>query len=123
MVCAGPLSCYAQWTIKTAIGNLGKEICQDCDPYANIVQCGVLRAQINLVQALYCDLPIGQRDPNWLPDRARDVGDGYALLPKYQDSVKPLTNFEYQALMVYWRNQGWPNQERWPNAVSQWARL
>jgi hypothetical protein len=34
----GPLSCYSQWTIETAIGNLGDEIRQDRDPYANIAQ-------------------------------------------------------------------------------------
>jgi hypothetical protein len=32
----GPLSCYSQWAIETAIGNLGEEIRQDRDPYANI---------------------------------------------------------------------------------------
>lgn len=32
----GPLACYAQWTMETAIGNLGKEIRQDKDPYRNL---------------------------------------------------------------------------------------
>ena len=48
-ICAGPLGCYAQWTMETAIGDLGDEICQDKDPYANITQCGLLHAQINSV--------------------------------------------------------------------------
>ena len=34
----GPLACYAQWTLETAIGNLGHEICQDCDLFANLTQ-------------------------------------------------------------------------------------
>ncbi|KAF8222325.1 hypothetical protein L208DRAFT_1038562, partial [Tricholoma matsutake] len=38
---AGPLACYAQWTMETAIGNLGKEIRQDKDPYCNLEERGV----------------------------------------------------------------------------------
>src|SRR6266567_2990342 len=41
-ICVGPLSCYAQWTIETAIGNLGEEIRMDRDAYANIAQRGVV---------------------------------------------------------------------------------
>lgn len=37
-ICLGPLSCYSQWTIETAIGNLEEEIRMDRDPYANIAQ-------------------------------------------------------------------------------------
>ena len=35
---ASSLSCYAQWTLETAIGNLGQEIRQDQDLYANLTQ-------------------------------------------------------------------------------------
>ncbi|KAF8228661.1 hypothetical protein L208DRAFT_1221616, partial [Tricholoma matsutake] len=38
---AGPLACYAQWTMETAIGNLSKEICQDKDPFQNLEERGV----------------------------------------------------------------------------------
>jgi hypothetical protein len=34
----GPLSCYAQWTLETAIGNLKWEIRQDRDQFANLTQ-------------------------------------------------------------------------------------
>lgn len=49
----GPLSCYSQWTIEMAIGNLSEEIHQEHDPYANIAQRGVLRAQLNSILAMY----------------------------------------------------------------------
>ena len=38
----GPLSCYAQWKLETAIGNLSREIHQDQDTFANLTQCAVL---------------------------------------------------------------------------------
>ena len=38
----GPLLCYAQWTLETAIGNLGREIRQDRDTFANLTQRAVL---------------------------------------------------------------------------------
>src|ERR1700761_9346991 len=49
----GPLSCYAQWTLETAIGNLGREIRQDRDLYANLTHRAVLRAQVNSLQARF----------------------------------------------------------------------
>jgi len=55
---AGPLACYAQWTIETAIGNLGQEICQERDPFANLAQRGILRAQLNSIQAMFPDLSV-----------------------------------------------------------------
>ena len=48
---AGPLACYAQWTMETVIGNLGNEIRQDLDLYANISQRGFPRAQLNSIQS------------------------------------------------------------------------
>ena len=47
----GPLACYAQWTLETAISNLGREIRQDRDMFANLAQRAVLRAQTNSLQA------------------------------------------------------------------------
>ena len=50
---AGPLACYAQWTLETAIGNLGQEIRQDRDLFANLSQRATLRAQINSIRARF----------------------------------------------------------------------
>lgn len=41
---AGPLSCYAQWTLEAAIGNLGQEIQQDQDLHANLTQQAIICA-------------------------------------------------------------------------------
>jgi hypothetical protein len=44
--------------METAIGNLGKEIHQDKDPYCNLKEHGVIRAQINSLMAMYPKLNI-----------------------------------------------------------------
>lgn len=63
----GPLSCYAQWTIETAIGNLGGEIRQDRDPYTNIVldwvtMHTIVSRETQYLVGLTCILP-----PHFIP--------------------------------------------------------
>jgi hypothetical protein len=77
---AGPLACYAQWTMETAIGNLGKEIRQDNDPCCNLEEHGVLRAQINSVMAMYPKLDINY-GAHSLSTHAHYFPDKYAFLP------------------------------------------
>ena len=119
---AGPLACYAQWTMETAIGNLGKEIRQDKDPYRNLEERGVLRAQINSLMAMYPKLDINH-GAHGLSIHAHGFPDGYAFLPRCDQFARPMVQPEYDALMEYWRHEGWPNQSLWPNAIVRWARL
>jgi hypothetical protein len=79
-ICAGSLACYAEWTMETTIGNLGKEICQDKDPYHNLKECGVIYAQINFILALYLKLDItyGACGPSI---QTYSFSDKYAFLP------------------------------------------
>lgn len=117
----GPLSCYAQWTIETAIGNLGDEIRQDRDPYANIAQRGILRAQLNSILAMFPHLKLGDNKP--FPHGAKDLGQGYALLRACQNVAKPVTEAEANAILKYWEEKGWENLGAWPRVVKRWARL
>jgi hypothetical protein len=117
----GPLSCYSQWTIETAIGNLGDEIRQDRDPYANIAQRGVLRAQLNSILAMFPHLNLGKDGS--LPRGAKDLGQGYALLHACQNTPEPVTDAEANAIVKYWEEQGWQNLNAWPRSVKQWSRL
>lgn len=105
-----------------AIGNLREEIRQDHDPYANIAQCGVLHAQLNSVMAMMPELKMGETD-SALPHGAKDLGEGYTLLHACEDTTKLVTDMEAQAIMTYWAQQHWPNQNMWPKAVKCWARL
>jgi hypothetical protein len=119
---AGPLACYAQWTMETAIGNLGKEIRQDKDPYRNLEECGVLRAQINSVMAMYPKLDINYGADS-LSIHAHCFPDRYTFLPQRNSTTRPMGQLEYNALMEYWQSEGWPNRSSWPNAIIRWARL
>ncbi|KAI0282450.1 hypothetical protein BC826DRAFT_921758 [Russula brevipes] len=119
---AGPLSCYAQWTMETAIGNLGKEIRQDKDPYRNLEERGVIRAQINSLMAMYPTLNINY-GAHGLSIHAHEFPDGFAFLPRCDSTARPMARGEYDALMIYWQHEGWPNRSSWPNVIFRWARL
>ena len=118
---AGPPACYAQWTIETAIGNLGNEIRQDRDPYANIAQRGVLRTQINSILAMLPHLSLDKS--NSLPRGAKDLGHDYIFLRPCEDIARQVTVAEANAILAYWEKKGWPNQDAWPRAVKRWAHL
>ena len=124
---AGPLSCYAQWTLETAIGNLGREIRQDRDIFTNLTQRAVLRAQLNSVRARFpqVQLEFGDSPASSVSGNARtfDGYDGYVLLPRREVHPTPLEEDETKALKDYWQLQGWPMQESWPDAVCRWAKL
>lgn len=48
----GPAICSSQWTMERTIGNLGEEIRQPSNPYANLSHRGILRAQVNALKAM-----------------------------------------------------------------------
>lgn len=119
--CVEPLSCYSQWMIETAIGNLGEEICQDHDPYMNITQWGVLHAQLNLIFAMFPNLDLDNK--NSLSCGAKDLEQGYVLLCMCQSVAKPVMDAKTRAILHYWEQSGWPNLHSWPWAVKWWAQL
>lgn len=75
----GPPVCYAQWTMERTIGNLGQEIRQPAEPYANLSREGVRCSQVNALKAM---LPELDEPPEGFPTGAVDLGDGYVLLQK-----------------------------------------
>ena len=119
---AGPPACYAQWTMETAIGNLGREIRQDKDFIRNLEERGVLRAQINSLMAMHPKLDINHGLPR-LSNYAHAFPNGYALLPRRDNTARPMADLEYNALMIYWQCAGWPNRLSWPNGIVRWGRL
>ncbi len=58
-----------------------------------------------------------------LPNGAKDLGEGYALLRAYQTIAKPVTEAEANVILRYWGEKGWPNLDTWPQAVKRWSRL
>ncbi len=80
----GPPICSSQWTMERTIGNLGQEIRQPSNPFANLSQRGLLRCQVNALTAMLPGpLAAGTTNPDrgWqLPRGAIDLGNGYVLL-------------------------------------------
>jgi hypothetical protein len=54
--CVGPGGCSLQWTIKQTIGNLGEEVKQDSNPFANMSQWAIRCCQVNVLKAMVPDL-------------------------------------------------------------------
>lgn len=65
--------------MERTIGNLGQEIRQPAEPYANLSREGVRCSQVNALKAM---LPELDEPPEGFPTGAVDLGDGYVLLRK-----------------------------------------
>ena len=84
--------------MECTIGNLGEEIRQPSNPYANLSQRGLLRCQMNALTAMIPDL--GPPPPS-LPQGAIDLEQGYVLLhaqDRYDCLMRPQ---EAGALLCY----------------------
>ena len=120
----GPPICSSQWTMERTIGNLGEEIRQPSNPYANLSRRGLLRCQVNALTAMIPDL----RRPTcpFLPRGAIDLGQGYILLraqDRYERLMRPQ---EAGALLRYLGSQQGGSSSMnsdWCPKVTRWARL
>lgn len=84
--------------MERTIGNLGEEIRQPSNPYANLSQRGLLRCQVNALVAMIPDL---QHVPPTLPHGAVDLGGGYALLRARDRYDRAMRLCEAKALAAY----------------------
>ena len=121
VVQVGPLICSSQWTIERTIGNLGQEIRQPSQPYANFSQRGVQRCQVNALKAMIPDL---EKPENLIPSGAKDLGNGYALLRAHERKPSCMNYCECQELAKYLLiNHGIQTPRDWQFMVTRWARL
>jgi hypothetical protein len=65
--------------MECTIGNLGQEIHQLSNPYANLSQEGLQCCQVNTLLSVLLEL---DKPPKGLPAGSVDLRDGYALLCK-----------------------------------------
>jgi hypothetical protein len=119
----GPLPCYSQWTMENAIGNLGEEIHQDYNPYANISQRSIIRAQTNAINAMMPGLSLKNKDK--LPQNSADLSQGYVLLRACDSVRRTVSTREAEAILKLWDKEEWPNRDGWANhkAITRWAQL
>ena len=64
--------------MERTIGNLGQEIWQSSNPFANLARHALQRSQVNALKSIYPEL-----DPKskfQLPRGAMNVGEGYIML-------------------------------------------
>ncbi|OBZ66066.1 hypothetical protein A0H81_13935 [Grifola frondosa] len=94
----GPPVYYTQWTMERTIGNLGEEIKQPSNPYANLSQRAVRRCQINLLKAA---VPLLQDPEAHLPRGAFDLGNGSALLRGMDTAARHIPAVEAMAFYEY----------------------
>ena len=111
----GPLVCSSQWTLERTIGNLGEEIKQHSNPFANLSQRGIRRARVNALKAMIPDLDTDIDHP---ADRgSKDIGDGFVLLRAREPDPRPLRDCEADALRIIYPSL--PPEV----SVRRWAKL
>jgi hypothetical protein len=86
----GPPICLSQWTLECTIGNLGEEIKQHSNPFANLSQRGIRHAQVNALKAMIPDLDLDRSTMGDLPHGSKDLGNSYILLHAHEAEPRPL---------------------------------
>jgi hypothetical protein len=106
--------------MERTIGNLGLEVRQPSNPYANLAQRGLLRSQVNALKAMIPDLE--DENPG-LPHGAVDIGDGYALLRKKDTTSRKVQEPDANAIRVYLHTLDGNGVDQWDGMVTKWGRL
>jgi hypothetical protein len=75
----GPPSLYSAWTMERTIRNLGEEIRQPSNPYANLSERGLKHCQVNVLRAMLSQLQ-GGKGSVFGPRGSMALGGGYMLL-------------------------------------------
>ncbi|KAF8521820.1 hypothetical protein JB92DRAFT_2707119 [Gautieria morchelliformis] len=115
----GPPCLYSTWTMERTVGNLGEELRQPSQLFANLSERGLLWSQMNALKAMIPELA----DPSvTFPSGAVDLGQGYALLKVKQRYASYPSNHEDQAIQIYFeKNISDVRYSRFK--VTRWARL
>lgn len=97
----GPAAYISQWPLERTIGDLGQQVKQPSNPYANLSQRIVLQAQTNVLRSLLPDLDYKITDRYAIPHGGVDLGDHYALLRAADNIARPIHPGESHALSQY----------------------
>lgn len=121
----GPLPLSCQFPIERTIGDLGAELRQPSNPFANLAQRALRRAQVNGLKAMVPDLaPEKPIVSATMP--SQDLGNGYYLLHPRDTRVHAVTGAEADAIRTFFARVGVPEVENgWidPTNITRWARL
>ncbi|KDQ10224.1 hypothetical protein BOTBODRAFT_116094 [Botryobasidium botryosum FD-172 SS1] len=113
----GPAPLASQYPMERTIGNLGQEIKQPSNPYANLSQRTVVRCQVNALKAM---IPSLNDDKPKLPLTAIGLGGGYNLLHARDEYRRTIGGPEGLAICAHLQSQGESNTVA---RLIRWARL
>lgn len=117
----GPGIIYSQWSMEWTIGNLGEEIKQHSNAFANLAQRGIWHCQVNALKAMIPDL---EPPTNHLPQGSYDLGENYILLTARDTSAREVDRAEAVAICQYlWEVSGEEFIENQVLSVVWWARV
>ncbi|KAJ7686204.1 hypothetical protein B0H17DRAFT_1160683 [Mycena rosella] len=116
----GPGIIYSQWALERTIGNLGEEIKQHSNAFANLSQRALRRCQVNALKAMIPDL---EPPENPLPRGSLDLGSGYVLLTAMDNAAREVDQFEATAIRSYLVAAGDPPPDAWTPLVTRWSRV
>ncbi len=118
----GPLVYFTQWTMERTIGNLGEEVKQPSNPFANLSMRGLRRAKVNALTARCPELDLSNRKPN--PRGSQDLGRGFLLLRARDSCKREIKNTsEAAAIRAYFTAASEDLHEEWKPFVERWARV
>ena len=115
----GPSIIYTQWTMERTIGNLGEEVKQPSQPYANISQRGVLRCQVNALLAMFPS--ISPTPP--FPSGSIPLDSGYVLLGGKDKNPQTLSPYLSQLIQHNLSTTGTIPSTPQTIKLIRWARL
>ena len=120
----GPLNLLAQWVLENLIGNLGREVHQHSNPFMNLCQRGLLRAQTIALNSIVPDLDLGPS----LKRGSQPIGDGYVLLTAHEKRFHTIVDEkEISALSDFFVKHDEPGRD--PRIINgkyrlkRWARM
>lgn len=100
----GPLICSSQFTMERTIGDLGAEIRQPSNAFANLAQRALRRAQVNGLKNMFPDLDrdLNKHSSSNIP--ICNLGNGYSLLHPREDRPRCTRPCEARAILQHLRS-------------------
>ncbi len=117
----GPYSVKSQWGMERMIGDLGSQIRQPSNPFANLAQRALRRCQVNAMKAM---LPCTENQVR-IPRGAVDLKDGYVLLCAKEQYPHLIPEVDATPIIAYLQMKGAAVDESWLEkpTIAKWGRL
>lgn len=119
----GPPGLYSQWTMERTIGNLGEEIRQPSNPYANLSQRAVRRGQLNAVTALMPQLARPAAKTGTSVQASYNLYGGYTLRAARDSAPSEIAPAHTAAIEAYLSKLTGQLYSGEYKRVTRWARL